>query len=324
MDAEAALREQARGCRALGSPLWATVLDRLADDLVAGGPTARVLVGHDDDPGPSALALRLLGSVHRLALERRAGAVAAYLPSVGGTWDDVAGTDAVLALLEQQPGAVREWLDRPPQTNETGRGVVLLGALRRLAAVTGGLPVRLVELGASGGLNLLADRLRPDLAQGVTVVERLGCDPHPVDVGTTEGRLALTAYVWPDQRERHERLRRALELAREHPVEVRRCGAPELLAELEPREGVVTVVWHSVVRQYLDLQEWSAVEDHLRRLGAAASEAAPVAHLAMEPGRRSPGTPREVLVTRRVWPHAPDERVLGTAHPHGEPVAWED
>ncbi|WP_460843410.1 DUF2332 domain-containing protein [Nocardioides marmoraquaticus] len=320
MEVEAALREQARGCAALGSPMYAALLDRLADDLAAGGPTARVLAGHEDDPGPSALALRLLGSVHRLVLERRAGAVATYYPSVGGTWDDDAGSAAVVALLDEQPEAVREWLDRPPQTNETGRAVVLLGGLQRLAPE---LPVRLVELGASGGLNLLADLLHPDRAAGLEVVERLGCDPRPVDVATTEGRLTLTAYVWPDQRERHERLREALRLAQQHAVVVRRCGAAELLAGVEPRDGVVTVVWHSVVRQYLDADERAEVEAHLQRLGAAATDRGPVAHLAMEPQRRTPQSPREMLVTLRAWPHAPEVRVLGVAHPHGVPVAWD-
>ena len=68
-------RTQARACGELGSPMYAELLERAADDLAAGGVTAEVLAGHEDDPGPSALALRLAGSVHRLVLERRAGEV---------------------------------------------------------------------------------------------------------------------------------------------------------------------------------------------------------------------------------------------------------
>ena len=97
-----------------------------------GGPTAAVLAGHEDDPGPAALALRLLGSVHRLVLERRAGALGVFYPSVGGTWDPVAGAEAVLDLLAEQPGPVQEWLDRAPQTNEVGRATALLGGLLHL------------------------------------------------------------------------------------------------------------------------------------------------------------------------------------------------
>ncbi len=320
MEAEAALREQARGCGELGSPMYAELLSRLADDLAVGGPTALVLRGHEHDPGPSALALRLLGSVHRLVLERRAGGVAAYWPSVGGAWEPEGGTRAVLDLLEREPDLVRERLDRPPQTNEVGRAVALLGGLQRLQLR---LPVRLVELGASGGLNLLADLVHPELAAGLRVVERLGCDPHPIDATTTEGRLALTAYNWADQTERHERLRHGLETAQQHPVDVRRCGAAELLSGLELRAGVTTVVWHSVMWQYLDDAERRDVSARIDELGASATPAAPFAHVAMEPGRRTPDAPRQMLVTLRGWPGEPQERVLGVAHPHGEPVVWE-
>lgn len=338
MEAEAALREQSRGCGELGSPLYAVLLARLADDLAAGGPTARVLRGHEHDPGPSALALRLLGSVHRLVLERRAGALAAYWPSVGGTWDDADGTAAVLDLLDREPGLVAEWLDRPPQTNEVGRAAALVGALRHLPTAAR-LPVRLVELGASGGLNLLADRLPlPDGAwegptpppwPGLRFLDPVGCDPHPVDVRTTQGRLTLTAYVWADQTDRLERLRHALDLAQRLPVDVRRATARELLAEVEPREGAVTVVWHSVMWQYLDESERSDVAARIEGLAARASASAPVAHVAMEPRRRRPDGPREMLVTLRCWSGAGDsdsdgaEQVLGVAAPHGVPVVWE-
>lgn len=80
-------REQARACASLGSPMYAQLVDRLADDIDAGGATAQVLEGHEDDPSPSALALRLVGTVHRLVPERRAAELATCYPSVGGTWD---------------------------------------------------------------------------------------------------------------------------------------------------------------------------------------------------------------------------------------------
>ena len=150
-------RRQAESCAELGSPLYAELLGRLADDIEAGGPTAEILRGHEDDPGRSALSLRLLGSVHRLVLERRAGALGAYYPSVGGTWEPDGGTAAFLALLEKEPDAVREWLDQPPQTNEVGRASALIGGLLHLP-VEHRAPVRLFEIGSSGGLNLLADR----------------------------------------------------------------------------------------------------------------------------------------------------------------------
>ena len=60
---------------------------------------------------------------------------------------------------------------------------------------------------------------------GLEVRQREGCDLLPVDVRTTQGRLTLTAYVWPDQSARHERLRGALALAQQTAPTVRRAGA---------------------------------------------------------------------------------------------------
>ena len=230
--------------------MYAELLDRLADDIEAGGPTAEILQGHEDDPGPSALALRLLGSVHRLVLERRAGALAAFYPSVGGTWEPDEGAAAFLALLESEPDAVREWLDRPPQTNEVGRAAALMGGLLHLPDYHQG-SLRLFEIGSSGGLNLLADRFEyvDDSGQrfgrsarqsgwsrlvGSTAVpgpwlrfdHTIGCDIEPVDVSTTSGRLTLTAYVWPDQAQRLERLRGALAIAQDHPPTYDGSGPP--------------------------------------------------------------------------------------------------
>jgi hypothetical protein len=341
-----AFRQQGQACAALGSPMYAGLLDRLAGDVEAGGATASVLRGHEDDPGPSALALRLLGSVHRLVLERRAGTLAAYYPSVGGTWDPELGTAAFLALLESQPDEVREWLDRPPQTNEVGRSAALMGGLLHLAAPWR-LPVRLLEIGSSGGLNLLADRfgyydesgavsgdpgspVRLDAWRGPTlppwpdlrVVERTGCDLLPVDVSTTEGRLALTAYVWPDQRHRHERLRGALALAQQTPPVVRRQGAGDFVDEIGLRDATSTVLWHSVMWQYLPAEEQQRVSARVEELGAQATDEARFAYLFLEPTRRTEGGRHEFLVVLTTWPGG-ERRILGRAAPHGLPVTWE-
>lgn len=322
-------------------------MTRLADDLEAGGLTGEVLAGHEDDPGPSALGLRLLGSVHRLVLERRAGELATYYPSVGGTWDPEGGWSAFHRLLGQHPDAVCEWLDRPPQTNEVGRAGALMGGLLSIETALR-RPVRLFEIGSSGGLNLLADRFAYVDAAGTTygdtasslvltgawagralepwpglrVVERRGSDVLPVDVTTTEGRLTLTAYVWPDQVPRLERLRAALDLAQRVGVEVRRQGAASFVDGIELRAGATTVLWHSVMWQYLTPAEQAAVSDRVAALGAAATSTAPFAHLLLEPTRRTPEGEHDFLVVLETWPTG-GRRVLGTSAGHGLPTIWE-
>ncbi|HEU4568704.1 MAG TPA: DUF2332 family protein, partial [Marmoricola sp.] len=153
------MRQQGEACAQLGSPLYALLLDRAADDVLAGGPTADVLAGHEDDPGPSALALRLLGSVHRLVLERKAPRLAMHYPSAGGTAGSDGVWEAFREVLAEQGDAVRARLSHAPQTNEVGRSATLVGGLRVLLAGRD-LPMRLFEIGSSAGLNLRADHFQ--------------------------------------------------------------------------------------------------------------------------------------------------------------------
>jgi hypothetical protein len=349
MDQVEAFRKQAAACRDLGSPMYGELLERLTADLEAGGVTADVLAGHEDDPGPSALALRLLGSVHRLVLDpgsgTQASALAAYYPSVGGRWDVDAAWPVFRELLAEQPEAVREWLDRPPQTNEVGRAGALVGGLLQLPWR---LPVRLFEMGSSGGLNLLADRFayvdQTGAAHGdpdspvrlddawrgrrlewwpeFRIAERVGSDVAPVDPTTDEGRLVLTAYVWPDQTERHQRLRGALELARQEPPPVRRTAAVDFVAGLALQDQTATVLWHSVMWQYLSAAEQDTVTARIDELGSAATDTAPFARLSLEPTRRTPEGEHEFLVVLTAWPGG-ERRILGTSRGHGIPTTWE-
>ncbi len=350
MDLVEATRHQAAACARLGSPMYADLLGRVAEDLVEGGPSAEVLAGHEDDPGPSALLLRLMGSVHRLVLERRAGALAASYPSVGGVYEPDTAWTEFRTLLAEQPGAVREWLDRPPQTNEVGRATVLMAGLLELDPR---LPVRLFEIGSSGGLNLLADQFRYvwdggalgpqnspvvlDPAYSVveprqhaaltrvetpSILERTGSDVMPVDVRTPAGRLTLTAYTWPDQGPRLERLRGAFALAERERYDVRRQSAAALVDGIELTDGTTTVLWHSVMWQYLTADEQAHVTARITELGERATPTAAFGHVFLEPTRRTPGADHEFLAVLETWP-AGSRRILGTSVGHGVPTTLE-
>ncbi len=336
----ARLRRQADDCRTLGSALNGVLLDGAAAELTGDGAVAELLAPLADAPPDHAPGLRFTGALHRLVLERRAPALAVHYPSVGGTPGDV--WPVARAIVEQHLDALRELVLRPVQTNEVGRSTALLGGLLHVAAATG-LPLRLLEVGASGGLNLQVDRYRHEVADGVVlgdpsapvvldvpwqgrlppldaplrIVERAGCDPAPLDPTRTDDRLTLTSYVWPDQLDRFARLRGALQVAAEHPVAVEGLPASAFLArELHPRPGVATVVWHSVVWQYLSGSERSAVSALLVDAGQRASAEAPVAHLRLEPdGEGAFG----VVLTS--WPGG-QERVLARCAAHGPPVVW--
>lgn len=324
--------------------MYAGLLRHAARDLLAGGPTAAVLDGHLTDPGRSALALRMLGGVHALELTGRATELAAFYPSAGGTADAGPGAErawpAMRDVLAGQADWIRAWLGRPPQTNEVGRGAALVGALCHVVAEAD-LPVRLVEIGASAGLNLRADRFwisGPGVAYGeesspvrmaggwlgeapparrIDVVARTGGDLTPIDPLSDDGELRLTAYVWPDQVERLDRLRGAIELAARVPAELREEPASATVAGVSLEPGCWTVLWHSIMHQYLDAGQVAAVEAGVAALAATAAGTARFAHVSFEPIRSTAGTPVE-LVT---WPGGVRRR-LGTAPPHGIPVTW--
>jgi hypothetical protein len=334
------IRWQAAACDELGSPMYGELLRLVADDNELGGQTVQVLRGHENDPGPSALALRLLGSVHRLVLAGEVPELAVFYPSVGGEWDPVLGWEAFEQVLESHREEIRLGLEQPPQTNEVGRATALMGGLLHLERR---LPVRLFEIGASAGLNLRADHFaydggagRPDSPVRLTgawqgraltpwpdlsVVEREGSDIAPVDPVSENGALVLTSYVWPDQDERLARLRGALAIARQVPATVHREDAVSFLRSLDLADGTATVLWHSVMWQYLAPADRRAAGEAIEALGDSATATAPFAHLYLEPVRPSAEEAHQFLVVLQTWPSR-EERTLGTAAPHGIPVVW--
>jgi hypothetical protein len=330
------LRIQAGYCERIGSPLYGDLLSRAAADFEADGPTAAVLRGHEDDAADSMLALRLMGAVNRLVLRGEEPGLAALYAEPGR--DSEATWSSFRDVLGRRKSDLELLLERPVQTNEVGRCAALLPGFLAVAAATG-LPLRLLEVGGSAGLNLRWDRYRyraegfewgpadsrlrlefelrgpAPSDRGVEVAARRGCDAAPVDPTSAAGRETLLAYVWPDQTARVERLRAALELAGDVPVDVDREGAAAWIERrlADPAPGQATVVYHSIVLQYLSEAERAAFEAHLEEAGGRANVDAPLAWLRMEPA----GELAEVRLT--TWPGGED-RLVARAGYHGTPV----
>jgi hypothetical protein len=331
-------RGQAGWCARLGSPLYAHLLEKAADDLEAGGPVWRVVEPYVQEDFNFAHHLRLLGATHKRALAGEAPALAAHYPSTGGDGDAEAAWRALLALLEERE--IR--LDQAVQTNEVGRSAALLGGFLTIAERTG-LGLRMLEIGASAGLNLRWDRFRydapdwgwgdtasplhvaaeyedggrPPLPRTVWVVERAGCDPNPIDPTTDDGALTLQSFVWPEQLERLELLRAAIEVARRTPATLERASAADWLERrlTERRGGSATVVFHSVMWGYMTDDERERITRLMDDAGREAADAEPLAWLRLEPGAD------QAELTLTMWPGG-EERVLAHAGYHGRPVRW--
>ena len=120
-------------------------------------PPGSVLQEHASDPTQSMLGLRMMAAVHRLVLDGKAPALARLYPSAGGQVDTDRAWPEFRSLLVERREEVCELTARPCQTNEVGRSAALLGGFLVIARETG-LPLRLLEIGASAGLNLCFDR----------------------------------------------------------------------------------------------------------------------------------------------------------------------
>ena len=330
-------------CGGMGSPFYADLLERMAADAIAGGPVERFLADHLDSTYEEAVPLRFLGGIHRLVLSGQAPELAARFPSVGGDGDAATAWPALLAALEAHPAAIRDALIRPPQTNEVGRSAALVGGFLVVARDTG-LPLRVLEVGSSAGLNLRFDRYwyesdgtgygdaaspvrfaglweegMPPFDAPITITDRRGCDRDPIDARTENGRLTLLSYVWPGQTERFTMLRAALDIARDVPVAIDRAGIPDWLAHQldEPAPDRATVVFHSIVWQYLTDSERATAEAALATAGTRATGNAPLAWLRLEPSADLTHT--ELRVT--TWPGV-GERLLARCHYHLGPMQW--
>ena len=208
----------------------------------------------------TALPLRLMGGVHRLVLDGRAPALEAHYPSVGGDGDAVAAWPQFARTIDEHTDFLAAFVQGPVQTNEVGRCRALLGGFLAIAESTG-RPLRLLELGASAGLNLRWDRyyyeargaawgdpaskvvLRdgfltdpPFRAVHPAVVERQGCDLFPVDVSAPGEASTLLSYTWADQTDRIAVLRGAIEIAAEIPVVLEKAlnNDPGLIGTFSP------------------------------------------------------------------------------------------
>jgi hypothetical protein len=334
-----AVREQASWCERLGSPLYHALFTRIAEDVESGGVCWQVLAPHAGDPKRSLLPLRFLGGLHRLVLQGQLPKLAQYYPSAGGTADPERAFAVLLEELEQHREMLQASLPPSVQTNEVTRCCALLPGFLEIGRSTG-LPLRLLEIGCSAGLNLRWDRYRYETARGpwgpvnspvvfdnpfigeppplevsVQIEGRLGCDLNPLDPATSDGRLTLLSFVWPDQTARFRQLSNAIEVARSVPAEVQRAAAIDWL-DMHLRHappGVTTVVFHSIVLLYWSSHDRERLGHLMAKAGERATSQSPLAWLSMEPGENQ----ADVHLT--LWPGG-ERKLIATAGYHGRQV----
>ncbi|MEM8619606.1 MAG: DUF2332 domain-containing protein [Actinomycetota bacterium] len=308
----------------------------------------------------------LLAAIHHLLLADPAEPLAAWYPNLFHNRrppTDPALPSTVTEFVTRHRAELVEITGRrTTQTNEIGRCALLVPAMAVIAAEQQ-QPLAHLDVGASGGLNLLLDRFsylyEPSdrnadasidttrLGAGATVelscqitgsmplpaslppvIARCGIDRTPIDVTDPNEARWLEACVWPDQRDRFERLVAAIELAREHPPELL---AGDAVASTVPALERLVVRGHPVVTNTWVLNYFTSDD---RQAYAAALDGFGADHdlswIYAESPAQTPdldhGVPTDQHTTEMTlvrW-RSGVRRVdhLATCHPHGYWMDW--
>lgn len=184
--------------------------------------------------------------------------------------------DRVVRVMHETPDVVSSELWRSTQTNEPGRSAVLQAVVSDLAGDASSINV--VEVGTSAGINLCFDqfpvRSRDD-GNPLTLVcddlnpvdrsrplpqvrQRVGIDPHPLDLSNDDDRLWLKACLWPEQRRRHERFDAVIAARNTWPsATVLKGTAEDRLGDALSQcdDGALTIVFNTWVAFYLSGDE---------------------------------------------------------------------
>ncbi|HEV2563317.1 MAG TPA: DUF2332 domain-containing protein [Rhizomicrobium sp.] len=234
---------------------------------------------------------------------------------------------------------------RVTNTNEVGRSAVLHPGFRVLADEAR-MPLYLIEIGPSAGLNLIWDKygvryskdgaVLASIAPGAALViecelrgenipptgplpqiaGRVGLELNPVDLTNADDRDWLRALMWPDQMERAARMEKAIALFEAAPPEIRSGDALALLPEAmaaAPAESAICV-YHTVAVYQFSTKMKQTLEDILTVAGLRR----PVWRLSFEMENAS----QQLLRLIHYHNGTRSDRLLADGHPHGAWLEW--
>ncbi|UTF52413.1 DUF2332 domain-containing protein [Natronosalvus rutilus] len=226
------------------SPLYETLSLSIADDEEILALTGEVPA---DQPAPNLL----FAAVQYLLFERPDEVLADYFPNTSelsklpreGAYEAfrnfcLSHRDDIISLLQS----------RRVQTNVISRSSILLPVFEYLSRRCNRIPLGVVEIGPSAGLNLLFDKYgyqygrygkygdpkspvqlscevrgdeEPPLPKELPLLgKRLGIDLNTLDVRNEDDVRWLRALIWPEHEERRNLIEGAVSVARESPPEL--------------------------------------------------------------------------------------------------------
>ncbi len=233
------------------------------------------------------------------------------------------------------------------QTNEPQRCLPLLFAFHLVFERQGRLPLALIEIGSSMGLNLnwpyygyhnaeswhvgdssspvqlcatFEGTYRPSLPLSLPTIASIeGIEMLPLDRASETDIAWVRACIWPEEVERYSRLDAALRIAEQHPPRIHPGDACEILPSLLSTipSSQTLCIWHSFALN----QGSEEVKEHIEEILAAESYDREIYRISLEVDREAGGKPRLELFTYRNGQLDQHEWLANSAI-HGETVEW--
>ncbi len=339
----AGYEQQIAYCMANDAPLTARICRAIMTIADENTRTGSRILNWDGEVIPDALPLRSAAPFHALYQSGKAPALAAIYEGKESQQEQINNLiDTAMHIFDDE---IYPWLDTPPQTNEPGRCAALMSGLMILSQ-RHNLPIEILEIGSSAGLNLNIHRyhfdlggiktgpsdsnilIKPEWRSETTppsvqpnIISTKGVDLYPIDCKDERTRERLLAYVWPEQKLRLERTAEAIKMARDYPVDLSQGDAADWLEqqlEIPQEAGTMRVLMHSIVWQYLPRDTQKRISKAMEKAGQNSSNDRILAWVALETNQSM----RQHELSIRSWPDHSDAQILGHAHAHGFWVNW--
>jgi hypothetical protein len=152
-------------------------------------------------------------------------------------------------------------------------------------------------------------------ARNSDVVWRRGLDLEPLQVNDSDDVAWLEALVWPGEQDRCDRLRQALDVARQNPPHVRRGDLRSDLTSLavEAPQDATLVIFHTAVLAYVALREERTDLAQIRAIWI--SNEAPAFSPCDDEKAKAECPVGQFLL-------AENERAVAYTDPHGRSIHW--
>lgn len=322
-----------------GSPMY----ERLSQEIANDREMIEFLCQRQwEQPVPNLL----LAAVNFLLHKNRQNELSDYYPNHGGTKsfrDDNLIRIFKKFCMDHSQDLLQLMQSRYVQTNEVRRCVLLRPAFARIVECGERQPMHLVDLGASSGLNLIFDRYHYSYSNGQQMgpedavlrltcelksnaklpeilpefLDRLGIDLNPIDLTNEDEVLWALSLIWPDQPERLQRLKSAIEVRKNVSLKMERGSGLSLLPLWSQSSADMRPL--CLVHSYTVIQFSIEARQQLEEILLKISKKRPVWRVELEWF----GTPfSELKLSYYANGEKKVHELLAETHAHGEWMDW--